>query len=106
LALFGQNALDRKFRGNASASTVPGRLLEEPEFHDEIFQLAELGRALRGIARGRLHHAQAAATTPPPATGYSTPPAASTIVPGSAEDLRVNVGDTVSLRLQRIQHRG
>ena len=37
-----------------------------------------------------------AASTPPPATGYSTPPAAaSTVVPGSAEDLRVNVGDTV-----------
>ena len=37
-----------------------------------------------------------AASTPPPTTGYSTPPAAaSTIVPGSAEDLRVNVGDTV-----------
>lgn len=37
-----------------------------------------------------------AATTPPPTTGYSTPPAASsTVVPGSAEDLRVNVGDTV-----------
>ena len=36
-----------------------------------------------------------AVNTPPPATGYSTPPAASTIVPGSAEDLRVNVGDTV-----------
>jgi peptidoglycan-associated lipoprotein len=37
-----------------------------------------------------------AASTPPPATGYSTPPASSsTIVPGSAEDLRVNVGDTV-----------
>ena len=35
-------------------------------------------------------------TTTPPPTGYSTPPAAaSTIVPGSAEDLRVNVGDTV-----------
>lgn len=37
-----------------------------------------------------------AASTPPPATGYSTPPASSsTVVPGSAEDLRVNVGDTV-----------
>ncbi|HEY0300574.1 MAG TPA: peptidoglycan-associated lipoprotein Pal [Rhizomicrobium sp.] len=33
--------------------------------------------------------------TPPPSGGYSTPPATSTIVPGSAEDLRVNVGDTV-----------
>ncbi len=38
-----------------------------------------------------------AETTAPPATGggYSTPPATSSIVPGSAEDLRVNVGDTV-----------
>ena len=38
-----------------------------------------------------------AETTAPPSTGggYSTPPATSTIVPGSAEDLRVNVGDTV-----------
>ena len=36
-----------------------------------------------------------AVNTPPPATSYSAPPAASTIVPGSAEDLRVNVGDTV-----------
>jgi peptidoglycan-associated lipoprotein len=38
-----------------------------------------------------------AETTAPPATGggYSTPPTTSTIVPGSAEDLRVNVGDTV-----------
>jgi peptidoglycan-associated lipoprotein len=30
----------------------------------------------------------------PPANNYTTPPASS-IVPGSAEDLRVNVGDTV-----------
>ena len=37
-----------------------------------------------------------AVNTPPPATGYSTPPSSSsTVVPGSAEDLRVNVGDTV-----------
>ena len=35
-------------------------------------------------------------TTPPPmASTPSTPPPSSTIVPGSAEDLRVNVGDTV-----------
>ena len=37
-----------------------------------------------------------AENTPPPATGGTTaPPATSSIVPGSAEDLRVNVGDTV-----------
>ncbi|HXC55988.1 MAG TPA: peptidoglycan-associated lipoprotein Pal [Rhizomicrobium sp.] len=35
-------------------------------------------------------------TAPPPGNSYATPPStSSTIVPGSAEDLRVNVGDTV-----------
>lgn len=39
---------------------------------------------------------QAAAETPPPASGYSSAPMTqSSIIPGSAEDLRVNVGDTV-----------
>lgn len=35
--------------------------------------------------------------TAPPPTGYSSPPSSNTssIAPGSAEDLRVNVGDTV-----------
>ncbi len=33
--------------------------------------------------------------TPPPIGSTSAPPATSTIAPGSAEDLRVNVGDTV-----------
>lgn len=33
--------------------------------------------------------------TPPPSGGGYTAPPSSTIVPGSAEDLRVNVGDTV-----------
>ncbi len=34
-------------------------------------------------------------TAPPPGGGYTAPPPTSSIVPGSAEDLRVNVGDTV-----------
>jgi peptidoglycan-associated lipoprotein len=36
-----------------------------------------------------------AAETPPPAATHEAPPVTSSIVPGSAEDLRVNVGDTV-----------
>ncbi len=35
------------------------------------------------------------AETPPPMETHETPPVTSSIVPGSAEDLRVNVGDTV-----------
>ncbi|HTP76416.1 MAG TPA: peptidoglycan-associated lipoprotein Pal [Rhizomicrobium sp.] len=35
------------------------------------------------------------AETPPPMATHETPPVTSSIVPGSAEDLRVNVGDTV-----------
>ena len=35
------------------------------------------------------------AETPPPAATHESPPVTSSIVPGSAEDLRVNVGDTV-----------
>jgi peptidoglycan-associated lipoprotein len=35
------------------------------------------------------------AAAPPPAATQEVPPATSSIVPGSAEDLRVNVGDTV-----------
>ena len=35
------------------------------------------------------------AEAPPPAATHETPSATSSIVPGSAEDLRVNVGDTV-----------
>jgi len=42
-----------------------------------------------------LHHAQAGGDDASSGHGYSTPRRASTIVPGSAEDLRVNVGDTV-----------
>ncbi len=39
---------------------------------------------------------QAANTVPPASNGYTAPPTqTSSIVPGSAEDLRVNVGDTV-----------
>jgi len=36
-----------------------------------------------------------AAETPPPVATHEAPAATSSIVPGSAEDLRVNVGDTV-----------
>ena len=36
-----------------------------------------------------------AAEAPPPAATHETPAPTSSIVPGSAEDLRVNVGDTV-----------
>jgi peptidoglycan-associated lipoprotein len=36
-----------------------------------------------------------AAETPPPAATHEAPAVTSSIVPGSAEDLRVNVGDTV-----------
>ena len=35
------------------------------------------------------------AEAPPPAATHEAPPVTSSIVPGSAEDLRVNVGDTV-----------
>lgn len=35
------------------------------------------------------------AEAPPPAATHEAPPSTSSIVPGSAEDLRVNVGDTV-----------
>lgn len=38
---------------------------------------------------------QAQAEAPPPAPAQTQPVTQSTIVPGSAEDLRVNVGDTV-----------
>jgi peptidoglycan-associated lipoprotein len=42
------------------------------------------------------HKEEAANTAPPPAPMESAPaPVTSSIVPGSAEDLRVNVGDTV-----------
>ena len=58
-----------------------------------VMSLAALSAAL--LVAGCTTPKPTSTTTPPP-TGYSTPPAAaSTIVPGSAEDLRVNVGDTV-----------
>jgi peptidoglycan-associated lipoprotein len=38
---------------------------------------------------------QAAAEAPPPGNSYSAQTTQSSIIPGSAEDLRVNVGDTV-----------
>jgi peptidoglycan-associated lipoprotein len=59
-----------------------------------VMSLAALSAAL--LVAGCTTPKQAATTAPPATSGYSTPPAqTSSIVPGSAEDLRVNVGDTV-----------
>jgi peptidoglycan-associated lipoprotein len=59
-----------------------------------LMSLAALSAAL--LLAGCTTPKQAETTAPPTnGGGYSTPPATSTIVPGSAEDLRVNVGDTV-----------
>jgi peptidoglycan-associated lipoprotein len=59
-----------------------------------LMSLAALSAAL--LVAGCTTPKQAETTAPPSnGGGYSTPPATSTIVPGSAEDLRVNVGDTV-----------
>ena len=61
----------------------------------KIFSLMSLAVLSAALLLAGCTTPKQAANTPPPATGYSTPPATSTVVPGSAEDLRVNVGDTV-----------
>lgn len=58
------------------------------------------------LVLGACTHKQEAVTTPPPpmAAAPAPPPAASvtsSILPGSAEDLRVNVGDTVHFALDQ-----
>jgi len=58
-----------------------------------LLSLAALSAAL--LVAGCTTPKQAETTAPPATGGYTTPPPSSTIVPGSAEDLRVNVGDTV-----------
>jgi peptidoglycan-associated lipoprotein len=58
-----------------------------------VLSLAALSATL--LLAGCTTPKEAATTAPPTTGGYSTPPATSSIVPGSAEDLRVNVGDTV-----------
>jgi peptidoglycan-associated lipoprotein len=59
-----------------------------------LLSLAALSAAL--LVAGCTTPKQAETTAPPSnGGGYATPPPSSTIVPGSAEDLRVNVGDTV-----------
>jgi len=65
-----------------------------------------LGPALSAVAMVALLAActtkpQAAAETPPPAGPMTQSTTQSSIIPGSAEDLRVNVGDTVHFAYDR-----
>ena len=56
------------------------------------------------LVLGACTHKQEAVTTPPPPVATPAPPpapVASGIIPGSAEDLRVNVGDTVHFSLDQ-----
>jgi peptidoglycan-associated lipoprotein len=58
------------------------------------------------LVLGACTHKQEAVTTPPPPPPVAAPapapaPVASGILPGSAEDLRVNVGDTVHFALDQ-----
>jgi peptidoglycan-associated lipoprotein len=56
------------------------------------------------LVLGACTHKQEAVTTPPPPAAAPAPapaPVTSSIIPGSAEDLRVNVGDTVHFALDQ-----
>ncbi|MEY4965744.1 MAG: peptidoglycan-associated lipoprotein Pal [Pseudomonadota bacterium] len=62
------------------------------------------------LVLGACTHKQEAVTTAPPPVAVAPPPASapvtSSIIPGSAEDLRVNVGDTVRFALDEYNVEG
>jgi peptidoglycan-associated lipoprotein len=76
---------------------VRGLYLEEPDSMLKLSQILALSALAASLALAGCTTPKEAANTPPPSNGggYSAPGPSSTIVPGSAEDLRVNVGDTV-----------
>lgn len=61
---------------------------------------------LAAVLAGCTHKQEAVNTTPPPRTmaqATTPPPVTSSILPGSAQDFRVNVGDTVHFALNQYQ---